>query len=103
MWAPVHGGAAGTYQTVTLNAGELITAMTLAAGLATGMTTTCVCYIKIETSQGRTFGPYDAGCGSAAASRYSLGSGLSYFSGRYGTELDALILNYCGGTKCSSS
>lgn len=99
VWSPVHGGGSGTLNTITLNAGETITAMTLAAG---GNGFTCVCYIKIETSAGRTFGPYDGGCGAGSASRYTLGSGLAYLSSASGTLLDSIILNYCSNTNCAN-
>jgi hypothetical protein len=100
VWSPVHGGArgqTGTPQNITLNAGEKITAIT-------GAKTTggLVCYLKFETSQGRTFGPYDAGCGAGAATRYTLGNGLSYLSGGAGDSLDCLQANYCGTSSCPS-
>jgi hypothetical protein len=103
VWAPVHGGAAGqtgTPQVVTLNAGEKITAITGASGGGGGCSW-CVCYLKFETSNGRVFGPYDAGCGAGSAKRYTLGNGLSYLSGGSGNLLDSVQANYCGTGSCS--
>lgn len=88
-------------QTFTLNAGETITAFYLASSNIAN-SCNCVCYIKIETSNGRTLGPVDAGCGAGGASKYSVGNGLSYLSGRSGNDVDALALNYCGG-RCTGS
>jgi hypothetical protein len=102
-WAPIHGGTNGLYgnaQVVTLSSGEAITAMTIAQKAGTG--STCVCYLKFETSQGRTLGPYDAGCGAGSATRYTLGAGLVYIDGRAAWELDALLPKYCANTNCPS-
>jgi hypothetical protein len=102
IWAPIRGaanGLQGAVQAFTLNADEVITAVYLASS-NTGCN--CVCYIKMETSNGRTLGPVDAGCGAGAASRYPVGNGLSYLSGRGGNNIDALALNYCSG-KCTGS
>ncbi len=98
-WGTVRGGAAGltgTPQVVTLNDGETITAMTLSSAAAGGGSIFVgVCYMKIETSQGRTLGPFDAGCtASVTTTRFVLGSGLAYLSGACGDFVDALILNY---------
>lgn len=95
-WAPAHGANGGFYgspQTVTLQAGESITAATLASLSAPGVAT-CVCYLKFETNQGRTLGPFDCGCGAGSATRFDLGDGLAYLSGNSGNSLDAIVLNY---------
>lgn len=104
VWSPVHGGARGqpgTLQVITLNAGEKITAITGATNTGS-VGCVCVCYLKFETSHGRTFGPYDAGCGAGASKRYTLGNGLSYLSGGAGDQLDYLQANYCGTSSCPS-
>jgi hypothetical protein len=74
----------------------------MASAAATGSTTVCVCYLKFETSQGRTLGPFDAGCASGSTTRYTLGSGLMYFSGAAGNLLDSLQVNYCTGGNCGT-
>jgi hypothetical protein len=98
--ASIHGGGnglVGSPQVISLEATETITAMTLNS-LPPSSYAVCICYILIETSAGKTFGPYDGGCGAATATRYTLDRGLAYIDGRSGNALDALTLNYrlCG-------
>jgi hypothetical protein len=101
--ATVHGGNTGlkgTPQVISLAATETITAMTLNSAPGKGSTTVCICYIKIETSAGKTYGPYDAGCGASTAMRYMLDGGLAYINGRSSDQLDALTLNYWTSASC---
>jgi hypothetical protein len=93
-------GLQGTPQVISLAATESITAMTLNSAPGKDNTTVCVCYIKIETSTGKTYGPYDAGCGTATVRRYTLDGGLAYIDGRSGGQLDALTLNYWTSSSC---
>jgi hypothetical protein len=101
--ATTHGGAnglVGSFQVISLADSETITAMTLNSAAAQGTSTVCICYILIETSAGKSYGPYDAGCGAATATRYTLDGGLAYIDGRSGNELDGLTLNYWTSASC---
>lgn len=94
VWSAKYGTYYGTAELNTLNSGEIITAMTLATGPFSGTGTTCVCYISMETSAGRILGPFDAGCGPGSATRYTLGEGLAYIDGTFGSGINSLVLNY---------
>ena len=86
--APVRGGCAGEVINVALAANEVITKMDV--GAAHNGYYTEVCYIKIYTNV-KNYGPYK-GCDTFTT--YELGSGLAYLSGRSGSELDNIVLNY---------
>lgn len=102
FWAPIRGAGNGLYgnaDVVRLNSGEAITALVMAQ-ITRGDGITGVCYLKFETSQGRSLGPYDAGCGAGSAIRYSMGSGLVYFDGSTNWQVDALTPMLCANTNC---
>jgi hypothetical protein len=82
-----HGGSGGTASTLTLNAGETLTAATLCQGAKDGKTR--IFYAQLRTSAGRSV---SAGTKTSTCVDKTAASGSSFvgFLGRSGDEIDKL-------------
>ena len=82
-----HGGTGGTASTLTLNAGETLTAATLCQGEKDGKTR--IFYAQLRTSAGRSV---SAGVKTSTCVEKTAASGYSFvgFLGRAGDEVDKL-------------
>lgn len=82
-----HGGTGGTASTLTLNAGETLTAATLCQGEKDGKTR--IFYAQLRTSAGRSV---SAGVKTSTCVEKTAASGYSFvgFVGRSGDEVDKL-------------